>query len=124
VESAANATAVQSGELNAEQARLWATLQAADAGHPNGEVPDQAFKEFMDSNPPGNFAGQPATARVAADSTGKFLAAAEALELVTEKYPNATGESGLPLWPLAQFKLFEILPHPYGPRRNIIRHVT
>ena len=112
-------------ELNAEQARLWATLQAADAGHPNGEVPDQAFKEFMDSNPPGNFAGAAGYGQgLRLIQQGKFLAAAEALELVTEKYPNATGESGLPLWPLAQFKLFEILPHPYGPRRNIIRHVT
>ncbi|MGO8835982.1 MAG: sensor histidine kinase [Limisphaerales bacterium] len=114
-------------ELNAEQARLWAALQAADAGHPKGEVADQAFKEFMDSTPPENFAAAAGYGQgLRLIQQGKLLEAAEALELVTEKYPNAMGESGLPLWPLAQFKLFEILPHPQGPSRYVIyrRHVT
>jgi signal transduction histidine kinase len=35
----------------------------------------------------------------------KFQEAAEAFDAVIEKFPSAVGESGLPLWPLAQFKI-------------------
>src|ERR1017187_3974825 len=105
-------------ELNAEQTRLWATLQAADAGTQKPEVLDQAFKKFIDSNPPENFAAAASYGQgLRLVQQGKLLPAAEAFGLGTEKYTTATGESGLPLWPLAQFKLFEILPHPIGSTR-------
>jgi len=107
-------------ELNAEQARLWATLQAADAGTQKPEVLDRACKEFIDSNPPENFAAAASYGQgLRLMQQGKLLEAAEALSLVTEKYTNALGESGLPLWSLAQLKLFEILPHPQGPSRYL-----
>jgi signal transduction histidine kinase len=110
-------------ELNAEQARLWATLQAADAGTQKPEVLDQAFKKFIDSNPPENFAAAASYGQgLRLVQQGKLLEAAEAFGLVTEKYATATGESGLPLWPLAQFKLFEILPHPHGSTRYFISY--
>ena len=110
-------------ELNTEQARLWATLQAADTGTQKPEVLDQAFKRFIDSNPPENFAAAASYGQgLRLIQQRKLLEAAEALSLVTEKYPNATGESGLPLLPLAQLKLFEVLPHPQGSKRYYVRY--
>ncbi|HTY87272.1 MAG TPA: hypothetical protein VMB80_07390, partial [Candidatus Acidoferrum sp.] len=108
--------------LNAEQARWWATLQAAETGAPDGEADDRAFKAFMDSNPPENFAAAAAYDQgLRLTQQGRLPEAVEAFALVTEKYPTATGESGLPLAPLAQLKLFEIQPQPQGPRYRV-RH--
>ena len=81
-------------ELNAEQARLWATLQAADAGTHRGRFLAQAFKKFIDSNPPENFAAAASYGQgLRLIQQGKLLEAAEALELVTEKYPNARAKA-------------------------------
>ena len=51
-------------------------------------------------------------------------AAAEAFDLVAKKYPDAVGESGLSLRPLAMFRLFEIEPHENGPSGNVLRRHT
>src|ERR1017187_1068155 len=105
-------------ELNTEQARLWATLQAADTGTQKPEVLDQAFNRFINSNPPETFAAAASYGQgLRLIQQQKSLEPAEALSLVTEKYPNATGESGLPILTLAQLKLFEVLPHPNGSTR-------
>jgi signal transduction histidine kinase len=111
-------------EMNAEQARLWATLQAADAGSQKSEVLDQAFQEFMDSNPPENFAGAASYSQgLRLLQQGNLSEAIEAFGLVVEKYPNAVGESGLPLAPLAQLKLVGIQPHPKNNPLRIGRRI-
>ena len=111
-------------KLNADQARLWATLETAGGGSTDGKTFDRAFQEFIDSNPPANFAAVASYDRgVRMVQAGKLLAAAEALSRVAEKYPDARGESGLPLRPLAQLKLFEILPHPPGTQIHIRRRI-
>lgn len=97
--------------LNAEQVRLWQTLQSADADAPNAEALLETCEAFIDSNPPDNFA---AAAHycwgLLCIRQNNPVAAAEAFDLVAEVYPDATGESGLPLRPLALMKLFEIEP--------------
>jgi signal transduction histidine kinase len=98
-------------ELNIEQTQLWQKLHNADATSQNFETLAQGCKDFIDSKPPENFAAS------ASYDLGLLLArqkknpeAAETFDLVAQKYPNAVGESGLPLQPLAQLKLFELEP--------------
>src|SRR5262249_44973495 len=68
-----------------------------------------ACQEFLASTPPGSFAA------IAHYALGLLLAqngdgpsAAENLNTLLRRYPDAEGESGLPLKPLAEFKLFEL----------------
>jgi signal transduction histidine kinase len=100
-------------ELNATQAQRWLKLQRANDTAPEIDLAIQAVKDFVDSNPPENFAA------AAYYNLGLLLArqkqfseAAEAFDLVSEKYQQAVGESGLPLRPMAQFQLFEMMPVP------------
>ena len=71
----------------------------------------QAYRDFLDSHPPDRFAA------IAGYGLGLALAkerannsaAADAFESLIAKYPLALGESGLPLQPLAELKLLDIL---------------
>jgi His Kinase A (phospho-acceptor) domain len=98
-------------ELNSEQARLWEKLQSAESESQSTGAFMQACKDFIASNPPDNFAA------AANYQMGLLLIrqkriseASEIFDLVAQKYPDAVGESGLPLQPLAQLKLFELEP--------------
>jgi signal transduction histidine kinase len=99
-------------ELSAEQSRFWSVIQKPDDEASDFAAVNQAYTNFINSNPPEDFAA------AACYGLGlllvrheKFPEAAEMFDWVQEKYPNAAGESGLPLWPLAQFKLVELEPH-------------
>ena len=95
-------------ELNPAQAALWLAAQRAETGgDPATAV--QAYRDFLQSNPPQNFA---ATADYALGllliRQVQLQAAAEMFELVLDKFPDALGESGLPLRPMALWKLYEL----------------
>ena len=100
------------GELTPEQQALWSAAQIAEAeGRENGAAIARAYREFLDSNPPEQFA---ATARYAlglalVKDKQNDVAAAEMFESVMAKFPSAVGESGLPLRPLAELKLLDLL---------------
>ncbi|HWW02865.1 MAG TPA: ATP-binding protein [Candidatus Acidoferrum sp.] len=95
--------------LTPEQSRRWQAALAAETDGRAGSAVGQAYSEFLGSKPPPNFA---AAARYA---EGLWLAkeskpdlAAEAFRAVARDYPDAVGETGLPLQPLAQLKLLEL----------------
>ena len=98
---------LDASELNIEQARLWLVCQRAEGGDPGAAI--RAYQEFVAADPPGNFG---ALAHYALGlllaKGGKKEAAAEAFNFVVEKYPEAAGESGLRLQPLAELKLIEL----------------
>jgi signal transduction histidine kinase len=117
-------------ELDSEQARLWLALRKAEvAGRPVGAAeekpptdtkaaageqagppnPTRVCRDFLNVNPPADFAAaaQYDLGLVLAE-TGHAQAAAEAFARVVQKYPDAAGESGLPLGPLAELKLLEL----------------
>jgi signal transduction histidine kinase len=111
-------------QLSPEQAQLWATSQ-----NPSVAVlvdATAACQRLIDSNPPPRFAA------AAQYQLGVLLlqqhrkpAAIKSFNLVTSKYPDAVGESGLPLQPLAQFKLLEVEPGPIDSFcSNIVYHPT
>jgi signal transduction histidine kinase/tetratricopeptide (TPR) repeat protein len=103
--------------LNAKQARLWTAAQTAEAEGQNPVSATQAWRDFLESNPPRDLAA------AAGYNLGLLLArqkqlpaAAEMFDLVARKYPDAVGESGIPLRPLAQLKLFEVEIHEESPQ--------
>jgi hypothetical protein len=95
--------------LTLEQARLWLAAQRAEAGRQDPQAVLNAYSAFVVSSPPSNFT---ATAQFASGllltQQGDRTQAADRFELVLEQYPDAVGESGLPLGPLAQLKLNEL----------------
>ncbi len=102
--------------LNADQSRLWRAAQSAEAG---GQAPGAvraAYADFLNSQPPPNFA---ATAHYAQGlcllKESRPDRAAAAFQAVAHDYPDAVGETGLPLQPLAQLKLLELAVRPSTP---------
>jgi signal transduction histidine kinase len=98
-------------QLNSDQAKLWQQLQNAEVETTNVDALIRICKEFSALNPPENFA---AAANYEVGlwllKQKKNLEAAELFDRVAQKYPSGVGESGVPLQPLAQMKLFEIEP--------------
>ena len=93
-------------DLSPEQTRLWTACQTTDERKPSTAI--QAYRQFIDSKPPARFAA------VAQYQLGILLLqqpnwaeAEQSFSLLASQYPNAVGESGLPLAPLAQLKLIE-----------------
>jgi signal transduction histidine kinase len=109
-------------ELSPDQARLWALSQTT------GSNAVAACQRFADSNPPRRFAA------IAQYQLGLLLLqeqnvsdAVKAFDLVARQYPDVVGESGLPLQPLAQFKLIELQPpsrDPGAQRSKVTRSTT
>ena len=97
--------------LNPEQVRLWLTIQSADAVSQDSNSLIQTYEAFTASNPPDSFAAA-ANYQLALILVQqyKLLEATAKFELVSSKYPDATGESGLLLQHLALFKSLEIQP--------------
>jgi len=91
--------------LTAEQARLWQTLRRAER---EGSVfaESETYRAFLASNPPDNFAAVASYGLgMALVWQGKQSEAEETLGRLTKQYPEAAGESGLPLRLLAEFQL-------------------
>jgi signal transduction histidine kinase len=111
-------------ELPPEQAGLWAESQITRTNTLADAV--AACRRFIDSNPPERFAA------AAHYQLALFLLqqnnwpdAAKSFALVVNRYPDVVGESGLPLRPLAQFKILEHESLPVDSFcSNIVYHPT
>jgi len=111
-------------ELAPEQAGLWAESQITRTNTLADAV--AACRRFIDSNPPKRFAA------AAQYQLGLLLLqqnnwpeAAKSFAQVVNRYPGVEGESGLPLRPLAQFKILEHESLPVDSFcSNIVYHPT
>ncbi|HWD92730.1 MAG TPA: ATP-binding protein [Verrucomicrobiae bacterium] len=111
-------------KLSPEQARLWAASHSTTTG--TLAVAIEAYRQLIDSKPPERFLA------AAQYQLGTLLlrqpnwaAAGQSFSLVAEQYPNVTGESGLPLSPLAQLKLLQHGQFPLDSFcSNIVSHPT
>src|ERR1051326_5019882 len=94
-------------DLTPDQWQIWQTAQIQEQG--GKQLAIGSYRKFLATNPPENFA---AAAEYALGllliKTGDKESAVRCFEAVNEKYPDAVGDSGLPLQPLAQFKLVEL----------------
>src|SRR5690348_12959233 len=91
--------------------RLWQAAQQTEAA---GREPAQAitaYRDFLQVNPPGDFAAAAhyALGLLLAKQTNDAAAVSE-FELVRDHFSDATGESGLPLNALAALKIIELNP--------------
>jgi len=96
-------------ELDPEQERAWQAAHTVELQHTNLASAEEYFSKFLELKPPTRFA---AAARY---SLGLLLAergnakkAGKMFEEIVSKYAEINGETGLPLLPLAQLKLFEL----------------
>ena len=95
--------------LSPDQTRLWEMATRTLTGEPTETNAATAAREFLDSKP---------SARLAASvqfqlalhhaASGNRSAAIEIFRELAARFPNATGESGLPLAPLAFLKAVEL----------------
>lgn len=96
--------------LSQIQADLWRAAQKAEdqGSDPGGTA--QAYSAFLALDPPASFA---AVAHYAAAlnllRASDLSQAATHFSLLLRKFPDAIGESGLPLRPLAELKLLELI---------------
>lgn len=97
-------------EFNPEAKRLWLAAQSASDDEYNIASAEQAWRDFIKSNPPERFATA-AYYRLGLllIQQRKFAEAVKTLRCIEETVPGAVGESGLPLQPLAQWKLLELM---------------
>jgi signal transduction histidine kinase len=106
--------------LGTEQARLWRkarTLECAGGDSPKALA---AWRDFLDSKPPSNFLAE---ARYVMGllflKTGSLKEAAAQFQSLSKDCPDALGESGLPLRPLAQLKLLETANEASASKSNL-----
>ena len=96
--------------LDAEQARLWARIGKTEAARGADAGSLRVLKDFLASNPPEEFS---AAARydlgLVLEQRGEIQGAIESFSAVLEQCPGSTGESGIPLEPLARLKLLELV---------------
>ncbi len=97
--------------LNQDQRRLWLAARAAEISSPAPSPAIGAYRDFLATTPPEVFEA------LARFSLGLLLAKADdfdaarsCFEAVWNDYPQAVGESGLPLKPLAGLKLLQLRP--------------
>jgi len=91
--------------LNPDQARLWQVAREADFAGTNSDAAIEAYHQFVARMPPDNFvAAAHFSLGLLLLNQSRYSAAAGAFDLVCERYPTATGESGLSFALLAQMK--------------------
>jgi signal transduction histidine kinase len=105
-------------ELDPEQARVWQKAHTVELQHTNLASAEECYSKFLELKPPTRFA---AAARY---SLGLLLAemgnakkAGKMFEEVVSQYAEISGETGLPLLPLAQLKLFELATNHFEKTR-------
>ena len=95
--------------LNPSQLKLWTDAQTAEVTRADPGLIAKAYSEFLKSVPPPEFA---AAARYAAAlfsaQSGDRNAARSDFSMLLENFPNAVGETGIPLGPLAEVRLLEL----------------
>jgi len=98
-------------ELTPEQTNLWEAAEKAamDPGSPTNAI--LAWREFVEAKPPPRFAAT-AQFRIALllAASGDAWTARGLLAETATNYPDATGEAGLRLAPLARLKAIELAP--------------
>jgi signal transduction histidine kinase/tetratricopeptide (TPR) repeat protein len=95
--------------LNADQARLWVAARHWDEAEPNLHTAIQDQRALLAADPPGAIAAAAHYALgLLLSREGQFQDAAGQFERVLADYPGATGESGLPWRPFAEFKLLDL----------------
>ncbi len=100
-------------ELTAQQLRLWESAQPAETEELDNDAAAGKYREFIASNPPGNFAAAGSYALgLAQIRQQNYKEAFDTFDSFLEKHPKAVSEAGLPLEPLAEFKLLELSPRP------------
>ena len=96
--------------LSQIQAGMWRAAQKAEDEGSDPAGTAQAYSAFLALDPPASFS---ALAHYAAalnfTRASNLSQAATHFSLLLRKFPNATGESGLPLRPLAELKLLELM---------------
>ena len=94
---------LEGDELSDDQRMRWRAIRSATS-----EGPD-SWQAFLGSSPPSNYA---AVAHYAIGlhllESGQPETAADQFLAVARQYPEAAGETGLPLQPLAEFKLLTL----------------
>jgi signal transduction histidine kinase len=96
-------------ELDATQVRLWQQARREETDLQGKVAALGLYQDFLASRPPQNFLASAhyATGLMLANG-GNPQGAAEQFRLVIEKFPDARGESGVPLGALAQLKLAKL----------------
>src|SRR5262249_48800646 len=97
-------------ELTAAQAELWLKLQRGSVDAREAEILIGAAREFIASSPPENFVAAAEYKLGLLLRPQQPVEAAHVFEALAQKYPDAIGESGLPLRPMAQFQSLETGP--------------
>ncbi len=101
--------ALDLSSLNMEQRPLWLAACATESLSQDTAPAIRAYREFLAAHPPPGFAvlAQYSLGLLLVKS-GDQTAARSCFQLIWEEYPEAAGESGLPLRPLAGLKLIEL----------------
>ena len=96
-------------DLSPEQTRLWLAATGPGSTEADDQTAADRWRAFLQLLPPADFAAS-ARFRLALllARQQQLAAAVEQFRTVIEDYPQATGESGLPLRPLAQMKLLTL----------------
>lgn len=121
-------------EFQPEQTKLWLGIEDARQRGAIFELP-VFYRNFIAAQPPADFA---AAAHYELGllliKLGREAEALSEFEIIRKRYPDALGESGLPLRPLAELKLLEwgagfraraahaITPRP-DQHRNVVSHL-
>src|SRR5262249_52977077 len=103
------------GQLNPEQTELWLKAQRAELEGKDVDLAIQAYRDFLKTNPGENFAALAYYALgLLLEKQQRWPTAYQMYAEILAKYPKAFGESGLPLYELAQMKSFELAPRHFG----------
>src|SRR5439155_20413393 len=104
--------------LSPEQANLWEQARKAEAEKSDDASAAKAYEGFLSLAPPSDFAASAAYAlgllMARQQETGRALGM---FQRVLKDYPQAVGESGLPLEPLAQLKIIQLQTNRLKPER-------
>jgi signal transduction histidine kinase len=95
--------------LSADQLQLWLAARAVDADGGDPAAGVEAYQQFLQADPPSKFAAAVTYClgllllkqAKTNEAVGKFYS-------VAEHYPNAVGDTGLPLRPLAEWQLVQL----------------
>jgi signal transduction histidine kinase len=92
-------------QLTSEQLKLWEKLQNANLEQADLAALPNTYGKFIESQPPERFAAEANYGLGLLQARqGNHIGATQTFYTVANTYSNVTGESGLPLQPLAQWK--------------------
>ncbi len=96
-------------ELKPDEARTWQAAQLAEAQSTNRSAAVKFYKDFLAVNHPKRFAatGSYALGLLLAEQGDKESAMIVLKDIIVT-YADVIGETGLPLWPMAQLKLLQL----------------